>query len=47
MNQTINVKLFEEFKKRKIEFAYPTQSIFLAPTAKENHKEQMVPGHTL
>jgi small-conductance mechanosensitive channel len=43
--QTINLRLYEEFQKRKIEFAYPTQSVFLTPTNKENHKEQMVSGH--
>jgi small-conductance mechanosensitive channel len=42
IRQTINLKLFEEFEKRKIQFAYPTQSIFITPTGKENHKEQMV-----
>jgi small-conductance mechanosensitive channel len=38
--QMINVRLYEEFKKRNIEFAYPTQSVFLAPTNKGSHKEQ-------
>ena len=46
INQTINLKLFEEFEKRKIEFAYPTQSIFLTPTEKINHKEQMISEHS-
>ncbi len=45
MRQTINLKLFEEFQKRKIRFAYPTQSIFITPTGKENHKEQVVSEH--
>jgi len=41
-HQLINLKIFEEFEKRKIEFAYPTQSIFVTSTGKENHKEQLV-----
>jgi len=45
IRQTINLKLFEEFEKRKIQFAYPTQSIFITPTGQENHKEQMVSEH--
>lgn len=45
IRQNINLKLFEEFEKRKIQFAYPTQSIFITPTGKENHKEQMVSEH--
>ena len=45
IHQTINLKLLEEFEKRKIEFAYPTQSIFLTPTQKENTKEQFVGEH--
>ena len=40
--QMINLKIFEEFEKRKIEFAYPTQSIFLSGTEKENHDEKFV-----
>lgn len=40
--QMINLKILEEFEKRKIEFAYPTQSIFLNGTAKENHNEKLV-----
>ncbi len=43
--QIINLRIYEEFQKRKIEFAYPTQSIFLAPTHKENNKEQLVGEH--
>jgi small-conductance mechanosensitive channel len=39
--QLINLKLFEEFEKRKIEFAYPTQSIFLAQNG--NGKETADP----
>jgi small-conductance mechanosensitive channel len=45
LHQEINLKLLEEFEKRKIEFAYPTQSIFLTPTHKENNKEQFVGEH--
>ncbi|OGU61731.1 MAG: mechanosensitive ion channel protein MscS, partial [Ignavibacteria bacterium RBG_13_36_8] len=29
IQQEINLKVFEEFEKRKIEFAYPTQTLFL------------------
>ncbi len=29
IQQSINLKIFEEFSKRKIEFAYPTQTLFL------------------
>ncbi|QQS36123.1 MAG: mechanosensitive ion channel family protein [Ignavibacteriales bacterium] len=29
IQQAINLKIFEEFSKRKIEFAYPTQTLFL------------------
>ncbi len=43
--QLINLRLFEEFEKRKIEFAYPTQSLFLTPTTKENHNDQLVSEH--
>ncbi len=42
--QQINLKLFEEFEKRKIEFAYPTQSIFVAHN--ENGKETADPTMT-
>lgn len=45
IHQIINLRLHEEFAKRKIEFAYPTQSIFVTPAGKENHKEQMVSEH--
>ena len=30
IQQTINFEIMEEFKKEKIEFAYPTQKIFMA-----------------
>lgn len=42
IQQTINLNLLEEFQKRKIEFAYPTQSIFLTPTHNENNKEKFI-----
>lgn len=29
INQQINLKIFEEFEKRQIEFAYPTQTLYL------------------
>lgn len=28
IHQSVNLKIFEEFEKRKIEFAYPTQTVF-------------------
>lgn len=40
--QMINLRIHEEFEKRKIEFAFPTQSIFLAGGEKENDKEKLV-----
>jgi small-conductance mechanosensitive channel len=45
IRQTINLRILEEFEKRKIQFAYPTQSIFISQTGKENPKEQMVSEH--
>jgi small-conductance mechanosensitive channel len=29
IQQSINLKIFEEFAKRKIDFAYPTQTVFI------------------
>ena len=43
--QIINLKLYEEFDKRKIAFAYPTQSILLSQMNKEKHTEEFVPEH--
>jgi small-conductance mechanosensitive channel len=43
--QLINLRLLEEFEKRDIQFAYPTQSLYVTPTKKENHKDQMVPSN--
>jgi len=43
--QIINLKLYEEFEKRKIAFAYPTQSIFLSPTNKEKQTEELISEH--
>lgn len=34
IQQYINLKIFEEFEKRGIEFAYPTQTLFLTKTEK-------------
>lgn len=42
--QMINLRIYEEFEKRKIEFAYPTQSIFLAKNGQESVNEQLVEG---
>lgn len=33
IQQAINLKIYEEFQKREIEFAYPTQTLFLEKTA--------------
>ena len=35
IQQSVNLKIFEEFEKRGIEFAYPTQTIFLEKGARE------------
>jgi small-conductance mechanosensitive channel len=43
--EIINLRIHEEFEKRKIDFAYPTQSIYLSRTEKENHKENLVSQH--
>lgn len=40
--QTINLRLYEEFEKRKIEFAFPTQSIFLSGMEKVNNDEKLI-----
>jgi small-conductance mechanosensitive channel len=32
IQQEINFRIHEEFERRKIEFAYPTQTVFLART---------------
>jgi len=29
IQQTLNLRIYEEFAKRKIEFAYPTQTLYL------------------
>lgn len=34
IHQSVNLKIFEEFEKRKIEFAYPTQTVFNVDMAK-------------
>ncbi len=36
IQQTINLHIFEAFAKRKIEFAYPTQTIFMEKTSKSD-----------
>jgi small-conductance mechanosensitive channel len=40
--QMINIRIHEEFEKRKIEFAYPTQSIFLTEMGNETKKEKQI-----
>jgi small-conductance mechanosensitive channel len=42
LNQAMYLKIYEEFEKRNIVFAYPTRTIFMAPTDKENHEERFV-----
>ncbi len=34
IQQYINLKIFEEFEQRRIEFAYPTQTLFVTKTEK-------------
>lgn len=36
IQQSVNLKIFEEFEKRGIQFAYPTQTIFLENNIKED-----------
>ncbi len=36
IQESINLKIFEEFEKRNIEFAYPTQTLFLTKDSGEN-----------
>ena len=43
--QTINLRLFEEFEKRRIEFAYPTQSLIVTSTDKETKDENFLSQH--
>jgi small-conductance mechanosensitive channel len=35
VQQAINLRIFEEFKKMEVEFAYPTQTLYLEPQQKE------------
>lgn len=42
LNQAMYLKIYEEFERRNISFAYPTRTIFVAPTDKENHEERFV-----
>ena len=42
LNQAMYLKIYEDFEKRNISFAYPTRTIFVAPTDKENHAEKFV-----
>jgi small-conductance mechanosensitive channel len=43
--QLINLRLHEEFEKRKIEFAYPTQSVFVSRLDHEHQRENFVSKH--
>jgi small-conductance mechanosensitive channel len=45
IRQNINLKLYEEFEKRGIQFAYPTRSIFLTHIEKENGKSEVLSQH--
>jgi small-conductance mechanosensitive channel len=42
IHQRLNLMIFEEFEKRGIEFAYPTQTLFLNKTGSENKTETIV-----
>jgi small-conductance mechanosensitive channel len=33
IQQSINLRLVEQFEEREIEFAYPTQTLYLTPTS--------------
>ena len=47
IQQEINLKLFEEFEKRKIDFAYPSLSVYLANTMATLEKTNNAqPAHT-
>ncbi len=39
IQQAINLKIFEEFEKRGIEFAYPTQTLFLSKDSDNNSNQ--------
>ena len=45
LNQEMYLKIYEEFERRNISFAYPTRTIFLHPSEKENHNEEMLSEH--
>lgn len=45
LNQEMYLKIYEEFERRNISFAYPTRTIFLNPFEKENHSEEMLSEH--
>ena len=36
IQQAINLKIYEEFEKRGLEFAYPTQTLFVSKNAPED-----------
>jgi small-conductance mechanosensitive channel len=39
VQQAINLRIFEEFSKRGIEFAFPTRTLYIAGQQTENHKQ--------
>ena len=41
-HQILFLKIYEAFESRDISFAYPTRSIFITPTDKEDHSEKFV-----
>lgn len=45
LHQIIFLKIYEEFERRNIAFAYPTRSIIISPTDKEDHTEKFVREH--
>ena len=42
IQQSINLKIFEEFEKRNIEFAYPTQTLFVSRNGDSNNVQSEV-----
>jgi small-conductance mechanosensitive channel len=42
IHQQLNLRIYEEFEKRGIEFAYPTQTLFLNKLSTDNKKESEI-----
>jgi small-conductance mechanosensitive channel len=45
--QKILQDIFEAFEKENIQFAYPTQTLFLKPEFKDENKKQTASSETL